>query len=310
MSSSDHPVLYIVGPTAAGKTRLGIDLAQRFAGEIINADSRQVYLHMDIGTAKASEEEQRQAPHHLLNLLPPDEDFSLGMFLSLAGQAIREIEGRGKLPVVVGGTGQYIWALREGWNVPEVPPDADFRSRLEEEAAREGSAYLYRRLQEVDPNRAREIAPQNLRRIIRALEVHHLTGNAPSSYGRDSTRETPGLMLGITMDRQRLYGRIDHRVDQMMEKGLQAEAQRISNMGYSLGKGPLDSPGYRELGQHFAGELSLQEAVQRTKFQTHRLARRQYTWFKPTDSRINWLEGEAPDLTSTACDITANWLTS
>ena len=310
MSPNNYPVLYVVGPTATGKTQLGIELAQRFAGEIINSDSRQVFLHMDIGTAKPTEDEQRRAPHHLLDLLPPDQNFSLGMFLSLARQAIREIRGRGKLPIVVGGTGQYVWALREGWNVPEVPPDPDFRSRLEGEAASEGSAYLHRRLSNIDPDRARGIDPRNLRRIIRALEVHHLTGNAPSSYGRESTLETPGLMLGFTVDRQSLYDRIDRRVDQMMDKGLLAEARRISGEGYSLGKGPLASPGYRELGQHFAGEMSLEEAVQRTKFQTHRLARRQYTWFKPSDSRINWLEGDTRELTSATTEITANWLAS
>ena len=263
---------------------------------------------MDIGTAKPTTEEQQQAPHHLLDVLPPDQNFSLGMFLPQARQAIHDTVERGKVPIVVGGTGQYIWALREGWNVPEVPPDAEFRQQMEAEAANKGTEHLYHRLQAVDPDRAREIGPRNLRRLIRSLEVHHLTGHAPSSFGREPDRETPGLILAITMQRPILYDLIDRRVEHMLEQGFQSEVRRLSDLGYRVGEGPLASPGYRELGQHFAGEIPLDAAVRRTKFQTHRLARRQYTWFKPSDSRINWLEGDASYLTTAAAEIVSAWL--
>ena len=296
MTPVDTPVLFIVGPTAVGKTRLAIALAQRLNGEIINADSRQVYRRMGIGTAKPTPAEQSQAPHHLLDLLLPDHNFSLGSFLSLARPAIRDIAGRGCLPIVAGGTGQYVWALQEGWEVPEVPPDADFRASCQAAAATEGNQVLYRRLQEIDPPRAAELDPRNLRRVIRALEIYHATGRPPSDYRqRQGVLHRSGV-VGLTMERAALYERIDRRVDQMLADGLLAEVRHLAALGYSLGEGPLACPGYRELGQYLAGEITLDEAVQRTKFQTHRLARRQYTWFKPDDSRIHWLEADGPDL--------------
>ena len=296
MRPNEAPLLFIVGPTAVGKTRLAISLAQSLNGEIINADSRQVYHYMDIGTAKPTQEEQSQAPHHLLDLMPPDRNFSLGSFLSLAQKTITDIAGRGRLPIIAGGTGQYVWALQEGWDVPEVPPDAGFRASCELAVAKEGNEVLYRRLQEIDPARAAELDSRNLRRVIRALEIHHVTGRPPSSYRKRSDRQPPSLVIGLTLERDILYERIDRRVDRMMADGLLDEARRIAAMGYSLGKGTLACPGYRELGQYLDGEISLEEAVQRTKFQTHRLARRQHTWFKPDDSRIRWLDAGSPDV--------------
>ncbi len=309
MTFADAPIIFLVGPTAVGKTRLAISLAQRLNGEIINADSRQVYRHMDIGTAKPTPEEQSQAPHHLLDLLPPDRSFSLGSFLSLARQAIIGISGRGHLPIVAGGTGQYVWALQEGWAVPEVPPDAGFRERCQQTAATAGNQSLYRRLQKIDAQRAAELDPRNLRRIIRALEIHHVTGHLPSDYRRRE-EELPGsggggLTVGLTLERAALYERIDRRIDRMMRGGLLAEARNIAAMGYPLGTGPLACPGYRELGQYLNGETSLEEAVQRTKFQTHRLARRQYTWFKPDDPRIHWLDADNPALDELAWERAA-----
>ena len=305
MTPVDTPVLFIVGPTAVGKTRLAIALAQRLNGEIINADSRQVYRRMDIGTAKPTPAEQSQAPHHLLDLLLPDHNFSLGGFLSLARPAIRDIAGRGCLPIVAGGTGQYVWALQEGWEVPEVPPDADFRASCQLVAATEGNQVLYRRLQEIDPPRAAELDPRNLRRIIRALEIYHATGRPPSDYRqRQAGRHRSGV-VGLTMERVALYERIDRRVDQMLADGLLAEVRHLAALGYPLGQGPLACPGYRELGQYLANEITLEEAVQRTKFQTHRLARRQYTWFKPDDSRIRWLEAGSPNLEEQSRELAA-----
>ncbi len=300
MAEDAPTAIYIIGPTATGKTNLAIALAQRLNGEIINADSRQVYLHMDIGTAKPTPAERSQAPHHLFDLLPPSEDFSLGEFLSLAKVLVDEVAARGKTPIVVGGTGQYVWALHDGWAVPQAPPNAEFRRELEAEAAAGGSDTLHQRLKALDPQRAAEIDPRNTRRVIRALEIHHLTGAVPSRLHKSSGDGRPGLIIGLTVERTRLYQRIDQRVDRMMEQGFLNEVEGLAASGYQLGKGPLNCPGYRELGLYLAGELSLDEALTRTKYQTHRLVRRQYTWFKLDDARIRWLNGEDPNVAALA----------
>ena len=287
-----------------GKTRFAIQLARQVNGEIINADSRQVYRHMDIGTAKPTREERTQVPHHLLDLMTPDRNFSLGTFLAQAEQTIAEIAGRGRRPVAVGGTGQYIRALQEGWEVPAVPPDEDFREECQLLAEREGSDGLYRQLRELDPERAAELDPRNVRRVIRALEIHHVTRRLPSSY-RKKGRQRPSLVIGLTLERKELYRRIDRRVDQMMASGFLAEVEGLASQGYFLGAGPLACPGYRELGQYLAGQLSLADAVQQTKYQTHRLARRQYSWFKPGDARIHWLLADSPRLVEESLALAA-----
>jgi tRNA dimethylallyltransferase len=297
VASNPLPLVAIVGPTAVGKTALAIELCRRFGGEVINADSRQVYKDMDIGTAKPSPAERSQAPHHLLDLLDPSENFGLGAFLPLAQQASTDIAGRGLIPIVAGGTGQYVWAMLEGQSVPAVPPDPEFRAALEQEAAEEGGAQaLHDRLRRIDPDRADAIDARNVRRVIRALEIYNATGQKPSEMANPDPRPIRNLVLGLTMEREALYQRIDDRVDAMMEAGFLAEVERLAEAGYPMGQGALDSPGYRELGQHLTGELSLDEAVSRTKTQTHRLARRQYTWFKPNDRRITWLNVDDPSL--------------
>jgi tRNA dimethylallyltransferase len=291
-----------------GKTRLAVALAQRFQGEIINADSRQVYRHMDIGTAKPTPEQCSQAPHHLLDIRDPDESFDLGSFLTLARGTLREVRSRGRLPMVVGGTGQYVWALREGWQVPEVAPDPNFRKAKEREAEQEGTLALHRELQGIDPQRARELDPRNLRRVIRALEIYHVTQRRPSDYGKRASPQEQSLLVGLTLDREELYRRIDARVDGMVAEGLVEEARRLADLGYRLGWGSLATPGYREMGQYLAGEITLDEAVQKTKFQTHRLARRQYTWFKVDDPCIHWLDAAAPSLEERATDLVGEFL--
>ena len=291
MSRNHRPLIAIVGPTAVGKTQIAVELCQRFGGEVINADSRQVYRQMDIGTAKPTPEDRAQAPHHLLDLLDPSEHFGLGAFLPLARDAASDIASRGKLPIVAGGTGQYLWALLEGQSVPPVPPDPEFRLALEQEAAEEGGAQaLHDRLRAIDPARAEALDPRNVRRVVRALEIYHATNKKPSELVRSSADISVHLVIGLTMERMALYRRIDDRVDAMMEAGFLSEVERLAEAGYPMGEGALDSPGYRELGQHLLGELSLDEAVSRTKTKTHRLARRQYTWFKPSDPRIIWLD--------------------
>ena len=303
-------VIFVVGPTASGKSRLALELAQQFDGEIINADSRQVYRCMDIGTAKPSPAEQAQVPHHLLDICGPGESFNLACFLSTATAAIDDIPGRGRLPIVAGGSGQYVWGLLEGWQVPAAAPQPQFRMAMLEEAQRNGSAAVYKQLKEADPDRAAQLDPRNLRRVIRALEVHYF--RQPSGSTREQERRPldNALIIGLTMPREELYRRIDQRVDQMLASGLLEEVQGLADKGCQLGQGPLSSPGYRELGQYLAGEISLDEAVQRTKFQTHRLARRQYTWFKRQDPRISWLDGSGPDVDTQAAALVADFLSS
>ena len=290
MTSATPPVVAVVGPTAVGKTRLAIALARRFGGEIVNADSRQVYRLMSIGTAKPTPAERTEAPHHLVDILNPDENFGLGLFLKLAHDAIGDITARGRLPIIAGGTGQYVWGLLEGRQVPEVPPDTCFRQQLEQIAAEGDGEALYARLQEVDPDRAAALDPRNVRRVIRALEIHQATGRKPSEMTQDQAPPFPSLVIGLTMERQELYQRIDARVDDMMAAGLLDEVQELAAAGYAPGQGALGSPGYCELGEYLSGLAGLEEAVVHTKTQTHRMARRQYTWFKLTDPRICWLD--------------------
>jgi tRNA dimethylallyltransferase len=205
--------------------------------------------------------------------------------------------------MVVGGTGQYIWALLEGWEVPAAAPDPAFRKAKDQEAAQRGALALYQELQEIDPKRASELDSRNVRRVIRALEIYHTTKRKPSEYRKRSGQALDSLTIGLTLGREELYRRIDQRVDQMMKAGLLDEVRHLVGMGFPPGRGPLDSPGYRELGQHLAGEITLDEAVQRTKYQTHQLARRQYTWFKLNDPRIHWLDAGNPKLVAQAASL-------
>ena len=308
MSQTPAPLIAIVGPTAVGKTRLAVELCQRFGGEVINTDSRQAYRGMDIGAAKPTPEELSQAPHHLLDLLDPSENFGLGAFLPLAQQAVVDIAGRGKLPIVSGGTGQYVWGLLGGQTVPAVPPNPEFRASLEREAAEYGAQALHDRLRQVDPVRADALDPRNVRRVVRALEIYHATNQKPSEFAHDGPATGDHLVIGLTMDRKALYRRIDDRVDIMMKAGFLAEVERLAQAGYPMGQGGLDSPGYRELGLHLNGELSLEDAVSRTKTQTHRLARRQYTWFKPSDPRIIWLNAADSGVVERAAELVSAYL--
>jgi len=272
-----------------GKTALAIGLARRFDGEIVNADSRQVYSGMDIGTAKPTAQELRAARHHLIDIRPPDAPCSLGEYLPLARQAIADTVSRGKLPILCGGTGQYVWALLEGWQVPQVPPNADLRAELERRASIEGAAALYRELHNLDPQRAESIGPHNARRIIRALEIHQ-AASGPLVAAKSAEPPYQALVIGLTADRRALYDRIDARFDAMMDAGLLDEVRRLVAAGYASSDGPLSSVGYVQLRQHLAGGMTLDDAVARAKTQTHRLVRRQYTWFKHADPRIAWLD--------------------
>jgi len=300
-------VVAIVGPTATGKTELSLHLARAFGGEIVNADSRQVYRHMDIGTAKPTPEEQAQAPHHLIDIVDPDQDFSLALYQELARRAIKDIQGRGKLPFLVGGTGQYIWAVLEGWQAPRVPPNPALRAQLEERARLQGAESLHRELSILDPEAARRIDPRNLRRVIRALEVCYETGRR---FSEQRLKEPPPynvLIIGLTGDRKELYWRIDDRVERMVAEGFVEEVRRLLEMGYSLDLPSMSSHGYREMGRYILGQLSLDEAVQRVKFITHRYVRQQYAWFRLDDLRISWLDIKE-DVRTQAEAMVREWL--
>jgi len=278
----------IVGPTAVGKSRLAIHLSQTFGGEIVSADSRQVYCHMDIATAKPSLEESSIAPHHLISIINPDESFSLAQYHELAYRAIDDIRQRNKLALLVGGSGLYVWSILEDWELPHVPPDPEFRNALEEEAARDGTDGIYRRLMEVDPAAGQRIDPHNTRRMIRALEVHRSTRTPSSQRWHKKPPPFKILIIGLTADRAELYRRIDARVDEMIEQGLVEEVKRLVNMGYSTNLPAMSGIGYKQIILFFSGELTLPAAIQQIKYETHRFVRHQYNWFRLQDDRIHW----------------------
>jgi tRNA dimethylallyltransferase len=301
-------LITIIGPTAVGKSQLVMKLAQALDGEIVNADSRQVYRFMDIGTAKPRPEELSLIPHHLINIADPDEDFGLAQYLKLSAAAISEIQRRDKLALLVGGSGQYVWSVVEGWEIPRVPPDLEFRKRLEEQAAKEEGNGLYQELVKVDPTAAKNIGPHNIRRVIRALEVYQSTGVPFSQLKRREKPPFKTLIIGLTADREKLYRRIDLRVDKMIERGLVAEVEKLLRLGYSLSLPAMSGIGYKQIGLFLSGSLTLDEAIQQIKFATHRFARHQYTWFRLSDSRIRWFDITSDNMSSESMDLITHFV--
>jgi tRNA dimethylallyltransferase len=280
----------IVGPTAVGKSQLALRLARQFNGEIVSADSRQIYRYMDIGTAKPGREERALVLHHLIDIVNPDEDFSLARYQKLAYQTIADIHQRGRLPVLVGGSGLYVWAVVEGWSIPPVPPDPALRRTLVERAAKGEVAELYQELMALDPVAAQKIDPRNVRRVIRAFEVARSAGVPFSQAQQKKAPSFQTLMVGLTANRVELYRRIDDRVDEMLARGLVDEVKKLVKMGYSLSLPAMSGIGYRQIGRHLQGELGLAEAIQQIKYETHRFARHQYNWFRLNDQRIQWFD--------------------
>ena len=283
-------VLVLVGPTAVGKTATSLLLAKELNGEIVSADSRQVYRGMDIGTAKVTPEERGQIPHHLIDIRNPDETISLGEYKELADTVIADILNRGRLPILVGGTGQYVRAVVEGWQIPRVPPQPELRRELEALAAREGKEALFARLKELDPLSAQTIDYRNLRRVIRAIEVTLVAGRPFSEL---QTKQPPPwriLQIGLTRPRERLYARADARIEAMFQAGWAAEVQHLLDQGYTPELPSFGSLGYREVAAYLAGEYDLEEAKMRIRRSTRAFIRRQYNWFRPTDSRIHWFD--------------------
>ena len=309
LSQPSPPIIAIVGPTAVGKSALALDVARKLGGEIINADSRQVYRGMDVGTAKPSPEERARVPHHLLDVCEPDETFSLALFMEQARAAVEDVQNRGRLPILVGGSGQYVWAFLEGWQVPKVAPNPALRADLELQFQRRGVWPLYQLLQAIDPQTAERTDPQNPRRVLRALEVHLSGGKRTEGNAGRKNAKINALVLGLTMDRKRLYSRIDQRVDEMMRRGFLEEVRRLLDRGCLTSLPAMSGVGYQELAAHLSDDLPLGEAVQRIKFRTHGVARRQYAWFRLEDPRIHWLEA-SENPTDAALPIARDYLES
>jgi len=284
----------LVGPTAIGKTALSIDLAKRLKGEIISADSMQIYKYMDIGTAKVTRDEMDDIPHHLIDIVYPDEDYTVSNYQRDASRLIEEINARDMLPIVVGGTGLYINSLVYNLNFTEVPPDEEYRMELEEYARINGEGYLHQMLEEVDPVSSMTISPNDRKRIIRALEIYYLTGKTMSEHNKDFRKEVDKyqlFMVCLNMDRKKLYDRINLRVDLMIEEGLIDEVKGILDKGYDKNLVSLQAIGYKEIISYLEGKISLEEAVNTIKQASRNYAKRQLTWFR-RDKRINWIDVE------------------
>lgn len=284
------PLIVIVGPTAVGKTRLAVRLCEELGGEIVSADSRQIYRYMDIGTAKPSEDERRRVPHHLIDIVDPNERFTLAQYQDLAYRAIDGVIGRGQVPFLVGGTGLYIKAVTEGFIIPRVEPNPGLRRRLYREAAQVGRDALHAQLQGVDPIAAAKIDPRNVRRVIRALEVFEETGIPISQLQGKESPPYEMLWIGLTRPRAELYQRIDRRVDRMIERGLVGEVKDLVERGYDYDLTSMSGLGYRQIGMYLRDEVDLEKAVQFVKRDTHRFVRHQYNWFRLDDERIHWFD--------------------
>jgi tRNA dimethylallyltransferase len=283
-------VLVIIGPTAVGKTKLSIEMAKRYNGEIISGDSMQIYRGMDIGTAKITNEEMEDIPHHLIDIKEPFESFSVAEFQELVRAKIAEIAKKGKLPIIVGGTGLYIQSVIYDYQFSDVSGDEAYRLQLEERVKEIGNEALYQELKEIDPGSAAQIHPNNVRRVIRALEIYHLTGKTMQEY---QSQQQPDLLyntaiVGLTMDRDQLYDRINLRVDIMMDEGLLPEVKALYQQGLRECQS-IQAIGYKEIYEYLDGNVTLDEAVENLKQNSRRYAKRQLTWFR-NKMKVEWFD--------------------
>lgn len=305
-----HPVLAVAGPTATGKTALGVALAKRFGGEVISADSMQIYRGLDVGTAKVTAEETQGVPHHCVDFLPPEEVFSVADFTALAARLEQEISARGALPILVGGTGLYIQSFLEGIRFTEEKPSNGLREQLAAELEARGPEAMYAELLSVDPQAAATIHPNNRVRVLRALEHYRATGRRLSEQKAVSRPSQPpyrSLVLGLDFaDRAQLYRRIDLRVDRMMEQGLLEEARLVYDHRDSY-RTAAQAIGYKEFFPYFAGEAELAACVEKLKQASRNYAKRQLTWFRHMEGVV-WLQADAPDLLDEACRRTEEFL--
>lgn len=291
--SEKQKILILTGPTATGKTALSIELAKELSGEIISADSMQLYRGMDIGTAKPTQAERAQVPHHLIDTLDPREKYSVALYRRDAGRAIGDIAARGKLPIVVGGTGLYISALAYDMRFTDAQEDTALREKWERFATLHGNEALHKELMLRDPKAAEALHPNNVRRVIRALEVFETTGRPMSSQEDAQKGRAPGeydcTIIGLCMDRQALYKRIEARVDQMLDAGLLEETRRLLQSGVSPDCQSMQAIGYKELVQYLTESCSYAQAVEMLKRNTRRYAKRQMTWFRAIE-QIHWID--------------------
>lgn len=283
-----NPIIVIVGPTASGKTEVSIKLAKRLNGEIISADSRQFYQYMDIGTAKPTNQELMMVPHHLINVAHPSSPWSLAAFQESARKSIDEIYSRGKVPFIVGGTGQYIWGLIEGWMVPSQPTNQRLRNCLEDWAVELGPSGIHSILEKLDPEGAKIVQPENVRRTVRALEVIFSSGQRFSDQRLKNPPDLDFIILGIAWDRPTLYQKVDLRIEIMMNTGLVEEVRSLLDSGLDPQTSAMSAIGYREIVGYLSGKHSLDEAVILMKRNTRQYIRRQANWFKLVDPRITW----------------------
>lgn len=288
------PLIILAGPTAVGKTKLSIALAKAVKGQIISADSMQVYRGMDIGTAKITPEEMNGVSHHLINVLEPTEDFHVVKFQEMAKAALSEIYAAGDIPILVGGTGFYIQALLYDIDFSEQDEDTEYRQQLQQLAKEHGAEYLHQLLAEVDPESAKVIHANNIKRVIRALEFHHQTGGCISKHNEEQRKKQSPynyLYFVLNDDRQKLYDRIDRRIDEMLEQGLVDEVTGLVNHGCTRDMVSMQGLGYKEILDYLDGSCTLEEAVYRLKRDTRHFAKRQLTWFK-RETDVHWLNRE------------------
>lgn len=292
-------LLVIVGPTAVGKTSLSIEIAKQFNGEIISGDSMQIYKGMDIGTAKIKAEEMQGVPHYLIDYYYPDHYFSVAEFQEVATQKIAEINKRGKLPIIVGGTGLYIKSVTHQYNFSEATADEEYREYLISYLEKEGKDALYQKLVTIDPLTAMKLHQNDVKRIIRALEVYHSTGKTMSQLLELQNRDTPYnlLIIGLTMDREKLYKRINERVDKMLELGLIDEVKGLLDKGYDESYNSMQGIGYKEVIQYLRGEIDYETTVALIKQGTRKYAKRQLSWFRQMPE-INWFDVTNTDIGS------------
>jgi tRNA dimethylallyltransferase len=287
---SQKNVLVLVGATAVGKTEMAIRLAEKLEGEIVSADSRLLYRGIDIGTAKPTSSEIAKVPHHMIDLANPDEIWSLATFQQRMLVTINDIQARGKLPIVAGGTGQYIRSMMEGWIIPTVVPDPRMREVLERFGLEIGAAELHRRLSQIDPQATVKMDANNLRRSIRALEVMFTTGELFSTQKDKQPPELDFKLIGLNRPREELYARVDARIEAMFEQGFVNEVKNLLDKGYNQDLPTLSAIGYREVIQYLNGEITLEETKIQMRKKTREFIRRQANWFKPSDPLIEWHE--------------------
>lgn len=301
------PLVVILGPTAVGKTQVSLLVASRLSAEIVSADSRLLYTGMDIGTAKPTIEERRLVPHHLIDVATPDQVWSLAQYQAAASAAITAIHQRNRLPILVGGTGQYIHALTQGWEIPPAAPDLALRQALERWGAQIGALALHRRLAILDAQAAATIDPANIRRTIRALEVIFTTGQRFSAQRRRNAPPYAILQVGIMRSRAELYQRVDERIEQMIQAGFLAEVQSLLEQGYASNLPTMSAIGYGEIAGYLSSACSLDEAILQIKRRTRIFIRRQANWFKPDGPAIHWISAN-DDTATQAEQIIAQWL--